>query len=432
MLFRSDLPTEPLKGLTIAGVSERENPCELLLIRKESVDASKKFKLRSGAVVGTSSTRRKSQLLALRPDCSVKDLRGNVPTRIQKLRDGNYDAILIAFAGLARLNLNCSGLHEEIIPVSEIVPAPAQGVLAWQIRENDSALHTILQKLSNEETEFIVSLERKVLNLFDGGCQLPLGVYCEQDVDSEERPLWKFHVAKAEAWDKQPVQLYFETHHPSEFPEKIVRHIQEIKPKKVFITKNLRTSDYLFRALTSLTFEIEFQSLIDFKMIPFAEIPATDWIFFSSKHAVAFFFRQKPAIGKAKIGCIGKATAQALREFGFKADFIGQNTDTRLIGKQFSALAGKSRVLFPMAKESLQSVQHQLVNREQAINLPVYATLKNPTIVSPDTEVVVFTSPSNADAFFEKNKWTGNMKAVAMGDATAAALQRKEIGRAHV
>ena len=77
-----DLPTEPLKGLTIAGVSERENPCELLLIRKESVDASKKFKLRSGAVVGTSSTRRKSQLLALRPDCSVKDLRGNVPTQI--------------------------------------------------------------------------------------------------------------------------------------------------------------------------------------------------------------------------------------------------------------------------------------------------------------------------------------------------------------
>ena len=97
------------------------------------------------------------------------------------------------------------------------------------------------------------------------------------------------------------------------------------------------------------------------------------------------------------------------------------------LGKQFSALAGKSRVLFPMAKESLQSVQHQLVNREQAINLPVYATLKNPTIVSPDTEVVVFTSPSNADAFFEKNKWTGNMKAVAMGDATAAALQRKGV-----
>jgi uroporphyrinogen-III synthase len=132
-------------------------------------------------------------------------------------------------------------------------------------------------------------------------------------------------------------------------------------------------------------------------------------------------------MGPVKIGCVGKATAQELRSFGKRADFIGQSTDTRLIAKQFSAIAGKSKVLFPMAKESLQSIQHQLVSKESAINLPVYATVKHAQKISDNISLIVFTSPSNVDAFFEKNIWESRYKAVAMGEATGKALLRKGV-----
>jgi hydroxymethylbilane synthase len=89
-----DLETNPPKGLVIAAVSEREDPADLLLIRKTSIDPTQQWGLKSKAIVGTSSARRKSQVLRFRPDIELKDLRGNVPTRIQKLRDQNYDAIL--------------------------------------------------------------------------------------------------------------------------------------------------------------------------------------------------------------------------------------------------------------------------------------------------------------------------------------------------
>lgn len=422
-----DLPTENVEGLVIAGVSDREDPAELLLINPGAVNDRMKFPLKKNAVVGTSSARRKSQLLAFRPDLEVKDLRGNVPTRIKKLRNGQYDAILLAYAGVTRLGLDLSDLHTEKLSAKEFIPAPAQGVLAWQVRENDQELINAIEKLNNEEVQHLISLERKVLNLFDGGCQLPLGVYCETDTDADDRKLWRFHVAKAAAWDKQPVQLVIETHHPQEAPEKIVAHISSIAPKKVFVTKTFREYDYLPNALKRLGFDVTGQSLIEFKEIPFTEIPQTEWIFFSSKHAVKYFFRQKPRLGKVKIGCVGKATAQEIRNFGLRADFIGQSTDTKMIGKQFSSLAGKAKVLFPMAKESLQSIQHQLVSRESAINLPVYMTLKHPVTIDISTQVVVFTSPSNVDAFFEMNKWQPHYKAVAMGDATGNALERKGV-----
>jgi hydroxymethylbilane synthase len=98
-----DLPTENPPGLIIAAVSEREDPSELLLILKDCVDVHQKLSVKYGGIVGTSSNRRKAQLLAYRPDLEIKDLRGNVPTRVKKLRDENYDAIMVAKAGVVVL-----------------------------------------------------------------------------------------------------------------------------------------------------------------------------------------------------------------------------------------------------------------------------------------------------------------------------------------
>jgi hydroxymethylbilane synthase len=176
-----DLETESPEGLTIACVSERESPADLLLIRKESVSKEHKFEVKENAVVGTSSARRKTQLLHHRPDVTINDLRGNVPTRIDKLRSGNYDAIILAKAGVDRLQLDLSDLHVYTFNPKEFVPAPAQGVLGLQIREKDHSLAEVLNKINHEDVQKRIKIERKVLNLMDGGCQLPLGVYCTEE-----------------------------------------------------------------------------------------------------------------------------------------------------------------------------------------------------------------------------------------------------------
>jgi hydroxymethylbilane synthase len=177
-----DLETTPPAGLMIAAVSDREDPSELLLANQDAVDTNELWGLKKKAVIGTSSARRKSQLLALRPDLQIKDLRGNVPTRIKKLKTEGYDAILLAKAGVNRLNLDLSDLHVEVLDPTVFIPAPAQGVLGLQIRNEDIRLAEILSNLNHTYTAEKIELERSVLRLMEGGCQLPLGVYCDGKV----------------------------------------------------------------------------------------------------------------------------------------------------------------------------------------------------------------------------------------------------------
>ncbi len=176
-----DLETNPPEGLIIAAVSERADPADILLVRESAVDINKKWGLMEGAIVGTSSARRKSQLLAHRPDTILKDLRGNVPTRINKLRNQQYDAILLAKAGIDRLEIDLSEFNVVVLDPSEFVPAPAQGVLGLQIRKSDDRMAEILKPLNNKSVQKRIAIERKVLNLLEGGCQLPLGVYCDEN-----------------------------------------------------------------------------------------------------------------------------------------------------------------------------------------------------------------------------------------------------------
>lgn len=176
-----DLETNQPEGLVIACVSEREDPADLLLVAKNSMQEGNLWGLKDNAIVGTSSARRKSQVLRFRDDVEIKDLRGNVPTRIQKLREGNYDAILLAKAGVDRLQIDLSEFHVVVMDPTEFVPAPAQGVLALQIREDDRSLFDILQRMNHADVQERIAVERKVLNLMQGGCQLPLGVYCDEN-----------------------------------------------------------------------------------------------------------------------------------------------------------------------------------------------------------------------------------------------------------
>ena len=176
-----DLETNPPAGLKIACVSARANPADLLLIRKKCVDTKQKWNLKEDAIVGTSSARRKTQFLHYRNDVTINDLRGNVPTRIDKLRNGKYDAIILAKAGVDRLELDLSEFECVEMDPKEFVPAPAQGVLGLQIRVDDLEMEEIMASMNDTAVEKCISLERRILNLLDGGCQLPLGAYCTED-----------------------------------------------------------------------------------------------------------------------------------------------------------------------------------------------------------------------------------------------------------
>jgi hydroxymethylbilane synthase len=178
-----DMPTTSPDGLVLAGISYREDCRDVLLIKKTSFKENHDLRLLDNAVVGTSSVRRKSQLLSIKPSLQIKDLRGNVPTRLKKLIGGDYDAIVLAKAGLNRLNLDLSEVEVVDLHPSEFIPAPAQGVLTYQCRSNDITTRQIILQIHNEEANQCVKVERKVLKLMNGGCQVPLGVHCTKDTN---------------------------------------------------------------------------------------------------------------------------------------------------------------------------------------------------------------------------------------------------------
>ncbi len=176
-----DLPTTSPEGLRIAATSYREDPSDTILILKDSFDKTQPLRVKKGTVIGTSSARRKAILKDLNSDIKTEDIRGNVPTRIQKLREGQFGAIVLATAGLNRLKIDLSEFDVVQMHPREFVPAPAQGVLAYQTRSEDTEMRKIIVQIGDIDVARSTNVERKVLQMMDGGCHLPLGVYCEQD-----------------------------------------------------------------------------------------------------------------------------------------------------------------------------------------------------------------------------------------------------------
>jgi hydroxymethylbilane synthase len=157
-----DLPAADDEGIVVAAVPPRADPSDLLVMRDPS--------LLAGATVGTSSLRRRAQLLALRPDLRIVDIRGNVDRRLRKLEDGEVDGVVLAAAGIARL-----GATPPSSEVLAIVPAPGQGCLAVQARADDQATREAVASLDDPDSRVAFDAERSVMARLGGGCALPLG-----------------------------------------------------------------------------------------------------------------------------------------------------------------------------------------------------------------------------------------------------------------
>lgn len=417
-----DLPTNNPEGLIIAGVSAREDPAELLLILKDCVDVQHKLSLKFGAMVGTSSNRRKAQLLAVRPDLEIEELRGNVITRIQKLRDEKYDAIMLAKAGVLRLGLDLNEFYVEELEPNELIPAPAQGVLAYQIRESDTVLFEKLQSINDQDIAEQIAIERKVLNLFGGGCQMPLGCYCRKEGSTYQ--IW---TAKADDGNDFPDRLYTETQSAEGIAQKIVSKFDSDRkfPKSVFITREISESSYLKRALEKHSMELEGRSLIrtfpSINKLDSFILRNIDWVFFSSKNAIEYFFKLEPQLPKkVKFGVLGRASEDALRLHGKKADFNGEEEgiDTNDIAREFAKLANGKNVLFPSAKGSLKTIQKALSEDTKITELTVYETVSIEEVEKSNAEVLIFTSPSNVDSYFAENLLDPDQRVICIGKTT--------------
>ena len=168
-----DLPTEVPPDFEIAAITQRENPRDVLVSKKH---ASIK-ELPQRARVGTSSLRRQAQLKALRPDLEIYPLRGNVDTRLRKLEAGDYEAIILAAAGVNRLGL--TALVKQIIPAEIMCPAAGQGALGIEIRKGDEAIRQHLSFLDDSAARQTTTAERALLNKLGGGCQVPIGAFAE-------------------------------------------------------------------------------------------------------------------------------------------------------------------------------------------------------------------------------------------------------------
>ncbi|TFB24946.1 hydroxymethylbilane synthase [Filobacillus milosensis] len=173
-----DMPSQLPDGLKIACVPEREDHRDAFI----SNDHVSLDELKEGAIVGTSSLRRGAQILAYRPDLKIQWIRGNIDTRLRKLKEENFDAIILAAAGLKRMGWSTE-LVTQFLEPEVCLPAVGQGALAIECRESDQELIDLLEKINNEYTATTVSAERKFLSMLEGSCSVPIAGYAVREGD---------------------------------------------------------------------------------------------------------------------------------------------------------------------------------------------------------------------------------------------------------
>lgn len=171
-----DMPAEVVEGLKFAAVPKREDPRDVIILR-EGLNSFDELPI--GATIGTGSKRRKYQLLRKRPDLNIVPIRGNIETRISKIESENLDGIVLAASGVIRADLEEK--ITEFLPVDLMIPAPAQGALALEIRENDEKLEKMIDAIRDEISQIQTDAERSYLAGIDGSCHIPMGAYCEVD-----------------------------------------------------------------------------------------------------------------------------------------------------------------------------------------------------------------------------------------------------------
>jgi hydroxymethylbilane synthase len=439
-----DLPVEDAPGLTLGAVTARADAGDCLVAR----DGWTLETLPRGAVVGTSSVRRMAQLLARRPDLEIRSIRGNVETRIRKVKEGQYDATVLARAGVERL-----GLEEHVtekLDLDVMLPAPGQGALAVQCRADDKETLEMLAAIDEPATRAAVAAERSFLEGLGGGCSAPVGAFAQS---SGAGPPWKLSMRAVvgspdgkrmirleEAGDDPAVLGRSAARTAAERGAKEIlseieaassqRTLTQRSPamgtlsplggRRVVVTRSREQASAFCSKLSGLgaetvvipairIVEADDPAAIDRAMETFAEYA---WVVFTSVNGVEMFWAHleargldDPKFADAKVAAVGPATADALRERGVDVDFVPESFVGEEIAKGLKGISGKRVLLLRavMAGDELPGIlsSRGAVVDDVAVYRNVPADIDSAMLseLNKGVDVVAFTSGSTVRNF---------------------------------
>lgn len=434
-----DLPVEEAPGLTVGAITDRANAQDGLVARHGHTLAT----LPAGSIVGTSSLRRQAQLLTERPDLQVKSIRGNVGTRVRKALEGEYDAAVLAAAGLERLDM--TDVVSEWLPTVVMLPAPGQAALAVQCRAGDEHVLELLAAIESDGARRTTAAERRFLQALGGGCSAPIAAYATVGADG------RLHLrgliatpdgqrvirveGESEGADlKAALALGERLAHEATAQgatailaalEPDVSVVKEApKPlagQRIAVTRPPHQAPELAERLqelgaTPVLFPtIQIRPMEDSSELDKAigDLGRYDWVIFTSVNGVAIFFKRVEALGLnnslfdgVRVAAIGPATGDALAEEGVAPDYIPEEFVAERIAEGLGDVSGLS-ILLPRAAIARETLRQMLAAQGAAVDeIPTYRTL--PATPSSkalaeleNVDIITFTSSSTVRNFID-------------------------------
>ncbi len=458
-----DLPTADAPGLRVAAIPPRESPWDVLVAPRPLQLGD----LPAGSVIGTSSLRRASQLRARHPHLEIRELRGNVPTRIRKMLEGRYAAIVLAEAGLNRLALEPP--FAAPMDADTMLPAPGQGALGLQIREQDTELAEVLAALNHEETAACCTAERTLLDRLGGGCQVPLGAFASMDehgrITLRARVLSQDGRTTVESvcTGTDPVALGEQAAEElkRQGADALIAKVLESAPEtaagvpghqpagiepRVIVTRDEDADGPLSRELRNRGMVPVCLPLVRTRLLAGAlEGLAKEpfhWAVLTSANAVdalsAAPEKIRQRLRDTQFACVGKGTAEGLEAAGFRPGIVGSGGREELLQVLLPRIGGNARVLLlrgnlapPRTAEALRAhgceVTDLVVYETQQV--PESAGLLASLLRSGDCRAIAFCSSSAADAFAELEpeapQLAGKLIVASIGESTSETLRQR-------
>lgn len=471
-----DLPTRQPEGLMVGAVTLRETAADMLIAAQE-VDWKT---LEKGSRVGTSSLRRRAQLHRLNSAPEILEIRGNVPTRVQKMMDGSCDAIIVAAAGIHRLGIEAPFM--QVLPYEDFLPAPGQGALALEVRRNDSEVRRMIAKVHDQETADCCVAERAFLHGLGGGCQFPLGAYAMMEGGKLRLRARVLSMDGSEALEDEllgdrnyPVELGAKladrlvakgaaklieraARDADDNAERVMQRARELDSlplggRTVLVTRDEDSDGPLSSSLRSLgahpicvpfVRHIAMDQSREFRNA-LEKLNLYDWIIFTSYRAVHIVAENLQKQGKAlrnalpQIACVGKATALAVDRAGGRVHLVPPQAQlsTLLLSLLKEETRPGAKVFYPRADLASPTLADGLRKAGMVVDdIVVYRTEHmseaNATMESISetaADAILFCSPSAVEALhdsFQPDQIMssfGNMVIGSIGPRTTEALE---------
>jgi len=459
-----DLPTVFPEGAKLGAVLKRGDIRDALI----STNGRKVADLTADDVIATSSLRRKAQLLRINKDFKIVEIRGNVNTRIRKMEEGHCDVMVMAAAGLQRLEM--AEYITDLFEPEVMIPACSQGAIAIEIRENDTVTEEIISKINDEATLIATNSERAFLRTLEGGCQIPVGSYTRIDGDT-------FHITgfissidgtqyiKDSAEGNISQAMYISMKLAKSLYNRgggdILKAIRNenilfeqsnvsLKDKVIISTRALEPGDSLPDILKacgakSLSFpmiEITPSPLDSQKIEQLSHLEHFDWIFFTSKNGVINFFKHLIDVKgntelpkTVKLAVIGYKSGLELEYYGYTPTIIcDENTSDELLVQFYKKYQPQNlNILLSLGNLADNTLSNRLSTENTVHRINVYQTVKpdhaNPEIIEIIKnglyDLIVFTSPSTFTNFYSyfKPDQLGKLKMISIGMTTTKAIQ---------